>query len=125
MMLLDTCAFIWFLEGSQELSVETKEAIEDGEMVYLSIVSLWKIAIKKSLRKLEINQTMAELAQICQDADIAILPIKVNYLDRLETLPGIHGDPFDRLIISTALEEEISIVTHDAKIARYDVSVIW
>ncbi len=125
MMLLDTCAFIWFLEGSQELSVETKEAIEDGEMVYLSIVSLWEIAIKKSLRKLEINQTMAELAQICQDADITILPIKVNYLDRLETLPGIHGDPFDRLIISTALEEEISIVTHDAKIARYDVSVIW
>ncbi len=125
MMLLDTCAFIWFLEGSQELSVETKEAIEDGEMVYLSIVSLWEIAIKKSLRKLEINQTMAELAQICQDADITILPIKVNYLDRLETLPGIHGDPFDRLIISTALEEGISIVTHDAKIARYDVSVIW
>ncbi len=125
MMLLDTCAFIWFLEDSLELSHEAKSAIEDGEMVYLSIVSLWEIAIKKNLGKLEINQTMTELAQICQDADITILPIKTSYLDKLETLPEIHGDPFDRLIISTAMEEGVSIVTHDAKIAKYGIPVIW
>lgn len=125
MMLLDTCAFIWFLEDSPKLSHETKAAIEDGEMVYLSIVSLWEIAIKKNLGKLEIKQTMTELAQICWDADIIILPIKTSYLDKLEVLPGIHGDPFDWLIISTAIEEGVPIVTHDAKIARYDISVIW
>ena len=125
MMLLDTCSFIWFLEDSPKLSYEAKAAIEDGEMVYLSIVSLWEIAIKKNLGKLEIKQTMKELAQICRDVDIVILPIKTSYLDKLETLPGIHGDPFERLIISTAMEEGVSIVTHDAKIARYDVPVIW
>lgn len=125
MMLLDTCAFIWFLEDNPELSHEAKAAIEDGEMVYLSIVSLWEIAIKKNLGKLEIMQTMTELAQICQDADITILPIKTSYLDKLESLPEIHGDPFDRLIISTAMEEGVSIVTHDAKIAKYDIPVVW
>lgn len=124
-MLLDTCAFIWFLQDSSELSLEAKAAVENGEMVYLSIVSLWEIAIKRSLGKLEIKQTMTELAQICRDADIAILPIKTDYLDRLETLPGIHGDSFDRLIISTAMEERVPSVTHDTKIARYDVPIIW
>lgn len=99
--------------------------IENGEIVYLSIVSLWEIVIKKNLGKLELKQTMAELEQICQDADINILPIKTSYLDRLGTLSEIHGDPFDRLIISTAMEEGLSIVTHDSKIARYDVVVVW
>ena len=125
MMLLDTCAFIWFLEDNPELSREAKAAIENGEMVYLSIASLWEIAIKKSLGKLEIKQTMTELARICQDTDIVILPIKPSYLDRLESLPQVHGDPFDRLIIATAMEEEISVVTHDTKIAKYNIPVVW
>lgn len=124
-MLLDTCAFIWFLEDSPKLSHEAKAIIEDGEMVYLSIVSLWEIAIKKNLGKLEIKQTMAELAQICWETDIIILPIKTSYLDKLEVLPGIHGDPFDRLIISTAMKEGSPIVTHDANIVRYNIPVIW
>lgn len=125
MLLLDTCAFLWFLEDSTKLSQTAKTAIENSEMVYLSIVSLWEIAIKKSLGKLEIKQTIAELAQICRGANITILPIKVSYLDRLGTLPKVHGDPFDRLIISTATEEGIPIATHDAQIVRYDIPVIW
>lgn len=125
MLLLDTCAFIWFLEDSPKLSREAKAAIEDGEMVYLSIVSLWEIAIKKSLGKLEIKQSMAELARICQEAEITILPIKTSYLDRLGVLPGIHGDPFDRLVIAVAMEEGVPVVTHDSKIAKYDVAVVW
>lgn len=66
-------------------------------MVYLSIASLWEIAIKKSLGKLEIKQTIVELAQICHDSDITIPSIKTGYLDNLETLPKIHGDPFSFL----------------------------
>lgn len=124
-MLLDTCAFIWFLEDNPKLSYEAKAAIEDGVMVYLSIVSLWEIAIKKNLGKLEIKQTITELAQICRETDIMILPIKTSYLDKLEVLPGIHGDPFDRLIVSTAMEEGIPIVTHDTKIVKYNIPVIW
>ena len=98
MLLLDTCAFIWFLEDSPKLSREAKNTIENREMVYLSIASVWEIAIKKSLGKLEIKQTIVELARICHDSDITILPIKTGYLDNLETLPKIHGDPFDRLM---------------------------
>ena len=124
-MLLDTCAFIWFLEDNPKLSYEAKAAIEDGVMVYLSIVSLWEIAIKKNLGKLEIKQTITELAQICRETDIMILPIKTSYLDKLEVLPGIHGDPFDRLIVSTAMEEGFPIVTHDTKIVKYNIPVIW
>ncbi len=62
MLLLDTCAFIWFLEDSPKLPQEAKTSIENSEMAYLSIVSLWEIAIKKSLGKLKIKQTIASTA---------------------------------------------------------------
>lgn len=73
--------------------------------------------------KLEINQTMTELAQICQDADITILPIKTSYLDKLETLPEIYGDPFDRYQLNTLRQVAgyLSLVA----VAKYKQACIW
>lgn len=123
MYLMDTCAFLWFLEDNEALSKDAKKAMEESEHLYLSIASLWEIAIKKSIHKLKIEKSITELERICYDLQITILPIKPQYLERIQRLPMIHGDPFDRLMISTALEENLELITQDAKIAQYGIKV--
>lgn len=123
MYLMDTCAFLWFLEDNEALSKDTKKAMEESKNLYLSIASLWEIAIKKSIHKLNIEKSITELEKICIDLQIEILPIKSQYLERIQALPMIHSDPFDRLIISTALEEDLTLITQDAKVVQYDVKM--
>lgn len=125
MYLMDTCAYLWFLEDSEVLSAKSMDVMKKSEDLYLSIASLWEIAIKKSIGKLDIKKSMVELEEICHDLKIVVLPMKTKYLDKIQRLPMIHGDPFDRLIIATALEEDLSVITHDAKIMQYDVKTCW
>lgn len=68
----------------------------------LSIASLWEIAIKKTINKLDIEESVTDIEKICDDYGISILPIKKKYLERVQILPVIHSDPFDRLIIYCA-----------------------
>lgn len=126
MMLLDTCAFLWFLYDDQNLPERIAERIERSEFVYLSIASLWEIAIKKSIKKLEIPDTVMELERRCIEKNISILPIKTHYLERIQILPMIHNDPFDRLIMATAIEEDLTLLTDDGKIKMYrEVKHFW
>lgn len=125
MYLMDTCAYLWFLENSDELSSKSKNAMKKSENLYLSVASLWEIAIKKSIHKLTIEKSITDIEKICYDLKITILPIKSQYLERIQQLPMIHSDPFDRLIIATALEEDLSLITHDAKIMQYNVKIYW
>lgn len=126
MMLLDTCAFLWFLYDDQNLPERIAERIERSEFVYLSIASLWEIAIKKSIKKLEIPDTVMELERRCIEKNISILPIKTHYLERIQILPMIHNDPFDRLIMATAIEEDLTLLTDDGKIKMYrEVKYFW
>lgn len=125
-MLLDTCAFLWFLYDDQNLPERIAERIERSEFVYLSIASLWEIAIKKSIKKLEIPDTVMELERRCIEKNISILPIKTHYLERIQILPMIHNDPFDRLIMATAIEEDLILLTDDGKIKMYhEVKHFW
>ena len=126
MYLLDTCAFIWYLEDSSRLSERARSIIDNEENVFLSLTSLWEIAIKKTIKKLELNKTTAELQALCESGGIRILPIDAKYFDTIQHLPLIHGDPFDRLIIATAKEEGLTVVTDDEKIQLYsDVETVW
>ncbi len=125
MYLMDTCTFLWFLEDNVSLSKGAREVIEESENLYLSIASLWEIAIKKSIRKLDIEKSITELEEMCYNLQISILPIKSQYLERIQQLPMLHGDPFDRLIISTALEENLMLITCDMKIKQYDIKIYW
>ena len=95
MYLIDTCAFIWYLEGSSSLSERARAILDTEEDVYLSLTSLWEIAIKKTIKKLELNKTTAELQTLCESGEICILPIDAKYFDTIQHLPLIHGDPFD------------------------------
>lgn len=126
MLLLDTCAFLWFLYDDEKLTDKIADCIEESENVYLSIASLWEIAIKKTIKKLDIPDTVMELERKCNEKSISILPIKTAYLEIIQDLPMIHNDPFDRLIIATAIEENYILITEDEKIRKYqEVRCFW
>ena len=125
MYLIDTCALLWFLDDNPKLSEKAKNVIGKSNDLYLSIASLWEIAIKKTIHKLDIEETITNLENICIDYGITILPIKIPYLEKIQQLTLIHNDPFDRLIIATALEEKLTLITHDSNIQKYDINLLW
>ena len=124
MYLIDTHILLWSLDSVENLSPKAKEVLQ-FEKVFVSTVSLWEIAIKKSLGKLDIPFTPSELAEICRQRDIEILPIKPKHLDWLLELPIIHNDPFDRLLICQAQTENLTMVTRDTIIPKYPVKILW
>jgi PIN domain nuclease of toxin-antitoxin system len=98
--------------------------IRDPETeVYVSAVSTWEIAIKSALRKIDAD--VAAVVRAMREADFEELPIAIPHTVRLRSLPAHHRDPFDRLLVAQAVEERLTIVTHDPRIARYDVSRLW
>jgi PIN domain nuclease of toxin-antitoxin system len=125
--LLDTNSFLWFISGSDKLSMEARNFIADiDNQLVLSSASLWEIAIKASLRKLELLQPFNQLIpQQLEKNDIAILPIEISHLNKVINLPFHHRDPFDRLIIAQALTEELPINSPDALFSQCSVVLVW
>lgn len=93
--------------------------------MFVSIASCWEIAIKASKGNLVIPFTISELMDECQKLNFTILQISGADLDRLNSLPWVHRDPFDRIIISQAMENKLSLITKDDNIHRYDLTTIW
>lgn len=124
--LLDTHTLIWFLEGNDALSKEAKSIIEEGESrKYVSIASIWEIAIKVNLEKLKLAKPLETFLFELSQTDIAILPIKLSHTIRLSKLGFFHKDPFDRLIIAQSIEEDFQILTRDPNFPAYDVIIRW
>ena len=124
--LLDTHTVLWCIGNSQRLPSKTKEIIVNREKnVFISAVSLWETAIKVHLGKLELHSTFDEFLDKIRSGEFEILQIKDEYLRRLSVLPSIHKDPFDRLLVSTALAENLTIITADENVRRYNVPWIW
>jgi PIN domain nuclease of toxin-antitoxin system len=126
-LLLDTHAFLWFISGSDKLSDHAKALIEDaGNERYLSVASLWEIAIKVSLGKLKVPLPLTRLARehVTGNA-IEVLPIEPEHLDEQRKLPFHHRDPFDRLIIAQAIVEEMEVVTRDEAFSAYEAHCTW
>lgn len=126
MYLLDTNALLYFLYDSGKLSTKASDVIyRSNEKISVSIVSMWEIAVKSSIGKLEIKSSISRIAEICEKEQLDILSIKPFHLDEIGRLPTIHGDPFDRLIISQAIAENLIIITKDGTIPQYNVRVLW
>ncbi|MCL2358066.1 MAG: type II toxin-antitoxin system VapC family toxin [Defluviitaleaceae bacterium] len=125
--LLDTHAFLWYFWDSAELSACASNIIEDGNVQkYISIASLWEFAIKYSMRKLSFDGGVTHLWEMLSQNGFVILPITRSHLELLiSELPFHHRDPFDRLIIATAKAEDLTIVTIDENIQKYDVPWVW
>ena len=124
--LLDTHALLWFLEGSPRLPDPVAEIIESADtQKAVSVASLWEATIKISLGKLQVEGGIEDLWEAVVANGFTILPIQEPYLARLAQLPFIHRDPFDRLLIATALAEGLTLITSDQDIHKYDMQWAW
>lgn len=124
--LIDTHALIWFLNGDDNLSTNAKKAIERKTAInFISIASLWEISIKMSLGKLLLKQPFSNLAQAIDNNGFQILPITFEDTLTLSNLPFYHKDPFDRMIISQGLTNNLSIISKDQYFQPYQVTLIW
>ena len=126
-ILLDTNSFLWFISGSERLSINARDRIADlDNQLFLSSASLWEIAIKVSIGKLELLQPYNQLIpQQLEENDINILPIELSHLTTVVGLPFYHRDPFDRLIIAQALTEDLPVVSPDSLFSQYAIKLIW
>jgi len=126
-VLVDTHALLWWMGGDARLSGQAREIVEDGANQRLvSIVSLWEIAIKISLGRLPTyGLTVSRIAEQLHEQSFAMIPVRLGDLTRIEKLPWIHRDPFDRLLIAQALEENVPLLTSDDAIRQYAVQTIW
>ena len=125
-ILLDTHAFIWFVEDDSQLTDSTKRIIEKHtNEIYLSIASIWEIAIKMQLKKIDIKKTIEEIIDLVPLNGFELLPILPEHIIKLTTLDFHHRDPFDRIIISQGLAENQEIVSRDKIFDDYGVKRIW
>lgn len=126
-VLLDTHAFIWWDDEQSKLSFKALNVCSDpANVLVLSLVSVWEMQIKIQLGKLNFSISLAEkIKQQEQTNRLVILPVTLRHVLGLNQLPDIHRDPFDRLLISQCLEEDLAIVSHDSIIKKYPVRVIW
>ena len=126
-LLLDTHALIWFISGDTKLSEPAKDAfLNRDNTLFFSKVSLWEMTIKISLGKLVLSeQWLTIVATEMASNGIQWLDIEVDHCSILADLPFHHRDPFDRLLISQAISESLSIVSIDRQFSLYPVDVIW
>jgi PIN domain nuclease of toxin-antitoxin system len=126
-LLLDTHAFLWFIQGNEALSDVARAAIENQvNQKFISVASLWEIAIKVNIGRLAIGMSITDLVnrELLGNA-FDILNIASEHLDELATLPFQHKDPFDRLIISQSLVENIPIISRDRMFENYSAQLLW
>ncbi|RYY06729.1 MAG: type II toxin-antitoxin system VapC family toxin [Sphingobacteriaceae bacterium] len=124
-ILLDTHILVWFAEGIDKLPNLTKLVIENlDNQRYVSIISLWEIVIKASLKKSEFKHTLKEINLFLVSNDINLLSIDVKHLDILSTLPFYHKDPFDRLLIAQAIAENLTLISVDQHFQAYAVNLL-
>jgi PIN domain nuclease of toxin-antitoxin system len=126
-ILLDTHTFLWFITDDPILSSSARLLIQDADSIrFMSIASVWEIAVKISLGKLELTRPFAELilSQLKRN-HIELLPIEIPHLAEVANLPFHHRDPFDRLIISQSLVERILVVSKDTRFDEYGIQRLW
>lgn len=103
MYLLDTHTLLWFLNDSPKLSKRALEIITTEGKIFFSIVSLWEIAIKKTIGKLDLDSSISEIEALCYEKDISLIQIKAKHLDKIIELP----------------------ITKDINIPHYPVKTVW
>ena len=115
--LLDTHILLWWLSDTDKLSPEVFEIISDNtNTIYISSASIWEIAIKEALGKLKID---APLDKIIEENGFLELKVSARCANRTKKLAKIHRDPFDRMLIAQALEEDLTLITVDRYILQY------
>lgn len=127
MILLDTHVFIWLDIAPQKLSTTAQHILTDpNQPLYLSLVSVWEMQIKMQLNKLSLQNSLRETIQSQQQVNgIQLLPIRLDHVLAVASLPFHHRDPFDRLLIAQTRVEALRLLTNDGDIQKYDVDAVW
>ena len=124
--LLDTHTLIWFLNGDKDLSDIAKIKIETNvNGNFVSIVSLWEIAIKISIGKLHLQYSFEKFISRIQMFSFKILPVSTADTLTVSLMPLHHRDPFDRMIIAQAKNNNLQIITKDIIFPKYSIKVLW
>jgi PIN domain nuclease of toxin-antitoxin system len=125
-VLLDTHTFIWYIEGNAKLTQKARDVIEiSGDKIYLSIISLWEIEIKTGKKQLTLQNEFDDLLDVLNSLEIEILTIAFADTQIYKNLPLHHGDPFDRMIISQAINNGLTIIGCDQSFNDYPIQVLW
>lgn len=126
--LLDTSTFLWITGGDlNRLSQKARQAVENSENSFcLSTASLWEIAIKYSLKRLELNLSPKEMvSELKKTSTLDFIGISPEHVVAVADLPFHHKDPFDRLLIAQAQVEGFPILTPDPEFRKYGIKTIW
>jgi PIN domain nuclease of toxin-antitoxin system len=126
-LLLDTHTFLWLVEGSPSLSAAAQAALANpGNDLYLSVASIWELAIKTGNKKLTLSDPLdVFVRKWTATYQLDVLPIKSAHALAVVGLPDHHKDPFDRILIAQATFEGMSLVSGDSKFALYGVTILW
>jgi PIN domain nuclease of toxin-antitoxin system len=124
--LLDTHTFLWAIAEEGRLSRRAQQIYTGPNDLWLSAASVWEILIKVRTGKLPMPEPAGPyLVKEMAKNRIELLPIKLDHVLRLESLPAHHRDPFDRILIAQSLEESLPIVTADPQFTKYSIELIW
>jgi len=122
-LLLDTHVLLWWLGDDRRLKTPERRAIADRDsLVYVSAATVWEIAIKKGLGRLDIDAEVLEREM--EQGSMIELPVRWRHAKGTAALPRYHDDPFDRLLIAQAQAEGLALVSYDAAFRPYDVAVL-
>ena len=124
--LLDTHTVIWFINGDLDLSDKARKLVESHPTAnFVSVATLWEIAIKVSLKKLELSGGFSEIKSQLDQNGFQLLPITWEDTLLIASLPFHHRDPFDRILIAQSMNNRMSIITKDEDFKKYPVSLLW
>jgi PIN domain nuclease of toxin-antitoxin system len=121
-LLLDTHVFLWWRDDSRKLKTSARRAIAEAQIVFVSAATAWEAAIKSALGRLQIPDTV-EAGVI--DSGFEKLPIGFSHAESAARLPPHHADPFDRMLVAQAKAEGLTLVTHDRRLAPYEIEILW
>ena len=125
-LLLDTHALLWHKGGSERLGAKAGRVIADpANRIYISIVTLWEMSIKRSSGKLETTLSPSEYLLAYQRQGAKLIAVTPDHVMAVESLPFHHRDPFDRMLIVQAQLEGLTLVTVDEAFSQYDAPTIW
>ena len=126
-ILLDTHTALWMVNEHEKLSPTAKALLRnDKNALFISIASLWEMAIKVSLGKMsELDGGVGVFLSKMENMPIELFPITTDHIGIIESLPFIHRDPFDRMLVATAMADNMTILTADSNIHKYNVPFVW
>ena len=125
--LLDTHTFLWIEGDPARVPASVRAYLTDPAwVVYLSVVSAWEMTIKVDSGKLVLRDTVERIVEeALANTPLQLLPVEARHAYALHGLPGIHKDPFDRMLVAQTLAENAVLLTDDAKIRQYPVRTDW